>query len=68
MKIERQPLDLLKQIADASNEAAKKRTTNKDLKTDWSGIGFSYSSWLMIILFNNNNVDCFLFVKALDMS
>ena len=48
MKIERQPLDLLKQIADASNEAVKKRTTNKDLKTDWSGIGFSLCGQQMV--------------------
>jgi len=48
MKEEKQPLDLLQQIATASKEAIKTRTDNKDLKTDWSGIGFSLCGQQMV--------------------
>lgn len=48
MKFEKQPLDLLKQIANASVEAITTRTANKDLKTDWSGIGFSLCGQQMV--------------------
>ena len=48
MKIEKQPLDLLRHIATASKEAIKTRTANNDLKKDWSGIGFSLCGQKMV--------------------
>jgi twitching motility protein PilI len=48
MKFEKQPLDLLKQMANASVEAISTRAANKDLKTDWSGIGFSLCGQQMV--------------------
>lgn len=48
MKFEKQPLDLLKQMANDSIEAISTRTSNKDLKTDWSGIGFSLCGQHMV--------------------
>ncbi|MGB2271696.1 MAG: chemotaxis protein CheW [Pseudomonadales bacterium] len=48
MKFDQRPLSLLKQIESANVDAINTRAASKDLKSDWSGIGFSLCGQHMV--------------------